>query len=172
VVVFVEDRETVVLRVPVGSIWDGRQRRKVVQPVQRGLVGDGVDTAEEEVDIVGFAGAERRGEFTANKVCDGRGREVDVVPHGVELGIGLDVFCELDWRRESQRGSVFAKRVPILVSPASPEKAMRVCWFNALVLSSDALRIVAPLIAAWEAAMMVKSLPVIPSKTSLMDTAR
>jgi len=26
------------------------------------------------------------------------GGEVDVVAHRVELGIGLDVFCELDWR--------------------------------------------------------------------------
>ena len=53
------------------------------------------------------------------------------------------------------------------MSPASPENAIKVCWFNALVLSSDALRMVAPLIAALDAAMRVKSLPVIPSKTSL-----
>lgn len=55
----------------------------------------------------------------------------------------------------------------VLVSPASPEKAMRVCLFNARVLSSEALRMVAPRIAALEAATMVKSLPVSPSKTSL-----
>jgi hypothetical protein len=59
------------------------------------------------------------------------------------------------------------KRCP-LVSPASPENAIKVCLFNARVLSSDALRIVAPLIAAFEAAMRVKSLPVMPSKTSLL----
>ena len=53
------------------------------------------------------------------------------------------------------------------VSPASPLKAMRVCLFSWRVLSSLALRIVAPRIAALEAAMMVKSLPVMPSKTSL-----
>lgn len=53
------------------------------------------------------------------------------------------------------------------VSPASPEKAIRVCLFSARVLSSEALRIVAPRIAALEAAMMVKSLPVRPSRTSL-----
>lgn len=57
--------------------------------------------------------------------------------------------------------------ISLLVSPASPEKAIKVCWFNARVLSSEALRMVAPLIAAFEAAMRVKSLPVIPSKTSL-----
>lgn len=42
------------------------------------------------------------------------------------------------------------------------------CLFRTLVLSSDALRIVAPRIAAFEAAMMVKSLPVMPSKISLI----
>jgi len=57
--------------------------------------------------------------------------------------------------------------VDVLVSPASPEKAIRLCLFNALVLSSEALRIVAPLMAALEVQMMVKSLPVIPSNTSL-----
>lgn len=44
---------------------------------------------------------------------------------------------------------------------------MRVCEFNSLVLSSVALRMVAPRMAALEAAMMVKSLPVMPSRTSL-----
>ena len=58
-------------------------------------------------------------------------------------------------------------RLDVLVSPASPENAINVCWFNARVLSSVALRTVAPLMAAFEAAMMVKSFPVIPSKTSL-----
>jgi hypothetical protein len=55
----------------------------------------------------------------------------------------------------------------LLVSPASPENAINVCLFKARVLSSDALRTVAPLMAALEAAMRVKSLPVMPSKTSL-----
>jgi hypothetical protein len=53
------------------------------------------------------------------------------------------------------------------VSPASPENAISVCLFNCLVLSSEAFRMVAPLIAALEAAMRVKSLPVIPKSTSL-----
>lgn len=57
--------------------------------------------------------------------------------------------------------------LPVPVSPASPEKAIKVCLFSGLVLSSDALRIVGPRIAAFEAAMMVKSLPVIPNRTSL-----
>ena len=53
------------------------------------------------------------------------------------------------------------------MSPASPENASSVCLFRALVLSSEAFRMVAPRIAALEAAMMVKSLPVMPSRTSL-----
>lgn len=39
--------------------------------------------------------------------------------------------------------------------------------FNDRVLSSDAFRMVAPRIAALEAAIKVKSFPVIPSRTSL-----
>lgn len=54
------------------------------------------------------------------------------------------------------------------MSPASPEKATSVCLLSDLVLSSEALRIVAPRIAALEAAIKVKSLPVIPNKTSLV----
>lgn len=55
----------------------------------------------------------------------------------------------------------------VLVSPASPLKAIKVLLFKLRVLSSEALRIVAPLIAAFDAAMRVKSFPVIPRRTSL-----
>ena len=57
--------------------------------------------------------------------------------------------------------------IDIPVSPASPLKAMRVFLFSCLVLSSLALRMVAPRIAAFEAATMQKSFPVIPSSTSM-----
>ena len=53
------------------------------------------------------------------------------------------------------------------MSPASPLYAIKVCLFKGLVLSSLALRTVGPRIVALEAAMIVKSLPVIPSNTSL-----
>ena len=53
------------------------------------------------------------------------------------------------------------------MSPGSPLKAMSVCLFSVRVLSSLVLRMLAPLIAALDAAMMQKSFPVIPSKTSL-----
>ena len=54
------------------------------------------------------------------------------------------------------------------MSPASPEKAISVLLFSSRVLSSVAFRIVGPRIAAFEAATMVKSLPVIPRRTSLV----
>ena len=59
------------------------------------------------------------------------------------------------------------RNLKLPVSPASPTYAIRVCLFNCLVLSSDAFRMVAPRIAALDAAIKVKSLPVIPSRTSL-----
>ncbi len=98
--VLIQDGQAVVLRVSMSSIRERRQRRQVVEPVERGAVCDGVDAAEEEVDVVGLARPQGGGELTANKVRDGRGGEVDVVAHAVELGVGLDVFCELDWRQE------------------------------------------------------------------------
>lgn len=69
----------------------------------------------------------------------------------------------------SHRAIGASQIVYIPVSPASPEYAIRVCLFNCLVLSSEALRIVAPLMAALEAATRVKSLPVNPSRTSLKE---
>jgi len=53
------------------------------------------------------------------------------------------------------------------VSPASPLKAMMVLGESWRVLSSEDLRIVAPRMAALEAAIMVKSEPVRPRRTSL-----
>lgn len=54
------------------------------------------------------------------------------------------------------------------VSPASPLYAMRLCLFKARVLSSVALSTVGPRMAAFDVAMIVKSLPVIPKSTSDM----
>lgn len=53
------------------------------------------------------------------------------------------------------------------MSPASPMKAIRLWSFSALVLSSEALRIDAPRIAALEAATRVKSFPVMARRFSL-----
>lgn len=78
----------------------------------------------------------------------------------------MDVFGELDLKIVSTRSGMIVMS-HALVSPASPENARMQWSFNVRVLSSEALRTVAPRIAAFEAAMIVKSLPVIPSRTSL-----
>ena len=85
----------------------------------------------------------------------------------------MNIFGELDWdevlvEKRQNVLTVRYMRCYTPVSPASPEKAMRTFLFKFRVLSSFGLRMVAPLIAAFEAATMVKSLPVIPSKTSLV----
>lgn len=86
-----------VLRISVGRIWHGGKRRKVVEPVQAGLVGDRIDTAEKEVDVVGLARPQARGQLSADEVGEGGRRKIGLVPHRVQLGIRLDVFGELDY---------------------------------------------------------------------------
>src|ERR1700744_2759041 len=54
------------------------------------------------------------------------------------------------------------------VSPAAPLKAIRLWLFRALVLSSVALRTVGPRMAALDEAMMAKSFPVMPRRTSMV----
>lgn len=82
----------------------------------------------------------------------------------------MDVFGKLHWvgvRDELFRVKALeAGNIP--VSPASPLNAIRLCLFSSRVLSSVALRMVAPRIAALEAATIVKSRPVIPSRTSIL----
>jgi len=169
-----------VLGVAVRSVRHGRQCREVVEPVQAGLVRDGVDAAEQQVDVVGLARPQARRQLAPDEVRQGRRREVRLVPHRVQLRVGLDVLCELDYFGEGRAiGQLLGRRLQpretttvgrerdVLVSPASPEKASSVCLLSDLVLSSEAFRMVAPRIAALDAAIKVKSLPVIPSKTSL-----
>lgn len=153
-------------------VWNGRQRGKVVDPVQTGLVGNGVHSSEQQVDGIRPPRTQSACELTPHEARDGRRAQVGVVAHRIQLDVGLDVLCKLNWtagniksqQKESNVGSA-VESAP--VSPASPEKASSVCLFRGLVLSSVALRMLAPRMAALEAATMVKSLPVMPSKTSL-----
>lgn len=72
------------------------------------------------------------------------------------MNVGLDVLRELYYQILVSLLSLeksFGIEIP--VSPASPEKAIRVCLLSCFVLSSEALRMVAPLIAAFEAATTV-----------------
>ena len=56
-----------------------------------------------------------------------------------------------------------------MVSPASPEKARTVEGLRVRVLSSVALRMVAPRVEALDAARSVKSRPVRAMRTSLLE---
>ena len=76
------------------------------------MAGAGDDAAEKEVDVVGFAGAEGAGEFVAGEGGDGGDVEGVAVAGGVEGDVCLDVFCELDWRREVL---VVSSRVCVIV---------------------------------------------------------
>jgi hypothetical protein len=87
------------------------------------------------------------------------------------LYVCLNVLGELNCTTFSYNYNYPSVAIPIVpVSPASPEKAINVCVLSTRVLSSDALRMVAPRMAALEAAIRVKSLPVIPSRTSLYSS--
>jgi hypothetical protein len=66
----------------------------------------------------------------------------------------LNEFGELHYQSR-QREFTILKDDLIPVSPASPEKVMRVCVFRARVLSSSAFRMVAPRMAAFEQAIKV-----------------
>jgi hypothetical protein len=85
-----------ILCVAVSSVRQRSQRRQVVEPVQAGLVGDGVDAAEQQVHVVWFPRAQAGRKLSADEVCERRWREVGFVAHGVELRVGLDVLGELD----------------------------------------------------------------------------
>ena len=57
-----------ILSVTVGGIRHRGQRRKVIQPVQAGLVCDGVDASQEEVDVVRLPRPQTGSQLTADKV--------------------------------------------------------------------------------------------------------
>ena len=101
VVVLVQRRQAVVLRVAVCGVGQWCCRRQVVYPVELGLVLLVVEAAEKEVDCVWVAGAERFGEFRADEGGDFVWRKLRTIAFAVELDVGLDVFCELDWGRSS-----------------------------------------------------------------------
>ncbi len=106
-------------------------------------------------------------------MCESRWGQIGFVTHRIELRVGLEVLGELDCVIVSRLMlAVHCVLRCIPVSPASPEYAIRVCLLSCLVLSSAALRMVAPRMAALEAAIKVKSLPVMPSRTSLRKISK
>ena len=81
----------------MSSIRQRCQRRQVVQPVQAWLAGDWVNTSQQQVHVIWVSGSQAGGELAADEVGEGGWIEVDLVAHAVELGVDLDVLCELDW---------------------------------------------------------------------------
>ena len=140
----------------MGCIWERGERRQVVKPVEVWLFCDGVHTAEKQIDSVWFPRPQTSGQLSADKACHGRRSEIGIISHRVELDVGLYVFCKLYYPLRISRPCRERERILLLpVSPASPEKAINECLLSCFVLSSEALRIVAPLIAAFDAATMV-----------------
>ena len=83
------------LSVAVSCIRHLRRARKIVQPVQTRLLGDGIDAAEQQVDRVRMFRAQRAGELAADERRQ-RGRaQLGLVAHAVEGDVGLDEFGEL-----------------------------------------------------------------------------
>ena len=94
----IQRRKTIILCVAVCGVGDGSAGGEVVYPVELGLFRARVEAAEEEVYGVWGSRAEGFGEFAADEGGDFVGGEVGGVAHAVELDVGLDVFCELDWK--------------------------------------------------------------------------
>lgn len=145
------------------------QSRQVIHPVQTGFLRNRIQSTQEQIDGIWFPRSQAFRKLSSDEACNRRGPQVGIVSHRIQLDVGLYVLCKLHWNEISTACPI---HVPVLgleipVSPASPENAISVCLLSSLVLSSEAFSIVAPLMAAFEAATRVKSFPVIPSKTSL-----
>lgn len=96
-VMLVEDGQTVVLCVAMRSVGNRCQRGQIIEPVERRLVRDGIDSSEQQIDIVRFARAKGRGELTTHKTGDGGRGQINMIAHRVELDIGLDILGKLNY---------------------------------------------------------------------------
>lgn len=85
-----------VLSITMSSIRQARQRRQVVQPVQAWLAGNWINTSQQQVDVIWVSRSQAGGELAADEVGEGGWVEIDLVAHAVELGVDLNVLCELD----------------------------------------------------------------------------
>ena len=98
---FVQRAQAVVLSISMCCVWHFGARGEVVDPVEFGLFAVRVEAAEQQVDSVGRSRAERFGEFAADERGGLVGWERGAVAHCVELDVGLDVFCELNYASSS-----------------------------------------------------------------------
>lgn len=72
-----------------------RRARQIVEPVQTGLLGDGIHAAEQEVDGIRMSRPQGTSELAAHKRRQRRGAQVRLVAHAVERHVGLHVLGEL-----------------------------------------------------------------------------
>lgn len=81
---------------------------KVIQPVQTGLLGDGIHPTEQQVHVVRFPASQATCEFPTDEAGHGARGEVGLVAHRVQGDVCLDVLRELDgvaWlAREGEEG--------------------------------------------------------------------
>ena len=61
------------------------------------LFRDGIHASQQQVHRVRFLGPQTLGQLSADEARDGRGSQIGVVAHRVELDVGLDVFGELHY---------------------------------------------------------------------------
>lgn len=96
------------LGITVGSIRHLCTAGQIIQPVQAGLLADGIDAAEQQVDVVGFPAPQRASQLSADKARDRARPQVRLVAHRVQSNVGLDIFGELHrvtrLARESNQG--------------------------------------------------------------------
>lgn len=126
-----------------------RTTRQIIQPIQTRLLRDRIHTPSSRFTLYGFLLLKLLANSPLTKLATADG------PRSVSLRIEYSAM--LAWMNSANW----------IVSPASPEKAIRLLRLSVRVLSSLDLRIVAPRMAALEAAMMTKSRPVRPRRTSL-----
>ncbi len=86
-----------VLSITMRRIRQRREGGEVIEPIQRRPERDRVDAAEEEVHRIRFTRAQAIRELLPDKIRDGRGRQIGLVAHRVQLHVCLDVFGELHY---------------------------------------------------------------------------
>lgn len=84
------------LGITVCSIGDLCAARQIIEPIQAGLLGDWVNTAQQQIDVVGLPASQAASKFSAHKARHCCRSQVRLITHCIEGDIGLDVFGKLD----------------------------------------------------------------------------
>ena len=70
--------------------------RQIIQPIQTGLLGDGIHAAQQQIHGVWLPTPQAPGQLAPNETRDGRGTQIGLVAHAVQGDVGLDELGELD----------------------------------------------------------------------------